>query len=372
MSTWLIEPRDTVVLRNGRSIGEGGMMRSLWFPWPSTIAGLLRYRAGTDAGTGRFGLTPEAAKRIPVAGPWLARLDAQGAITEWFMPAPLDCVWQRAHGGPWRRTPLTPRPPIAGHLCDAGVKGLELVGPLRPLTQDKPAADAPVFWSWTDLSAWLANPAACPKSFHNRPGLDALKREFRTHVTIAPATQTAEEGMLYGAEHLRFTRRGSVSIDRYAIVVRCDEASLQTRSGVALLGGERRVSSFRAAARTLDMAPPPIVGTLGSRLRVVLVTPAIFAEGAVPREIAGAKVVAACVGRPEVISGWDMARDDRNGKRVERGEKPTRRMAPAGSVYWVEVEGDARRWAERAWLTCVSSDEQDRLDGFGLCVVGGA
>lgn len=75
----------------------------------------------------------------------------------------------------------------------------------------------------------------------------------------------------------------------------------------------------------------------------------------------------------EVVSGWDLAFDNGAGK--PRGRpKPTRRLAPAGSVYFVELEGGARedleRWCDAAWLAPLSDGEQERRDGFGLAALG--
>lgn len=74
-------------------------------------------------------------------------------------------------------------------------------------------------------------------------------------------------------------------------------------------------------------------------------------------------MIASVVGRPEVVSGWDFDK---------RGPKPTRRMAPAGSVYWVKVDPtvDAKTWAKSIWMQSVSDEPQDKHDGFGLAVVG--
>ena len=127
----------------------------------------------------------------------------------------------------------------------------------------------------------------------------------------------------------------------------------------------RRFEKEAAAIARLDRGPldgwaPPALPQ--ARARVVLLTPALFAEGAVPQQIRGAQVVAAAVGRPQPISGWDMA---------ARGPKPTRRMAPAGSVYWVDLTGqDPAEWARRVHLKGICSDEQDSRDGFGLAAVG--
>lgn len=125
------------------------------------------------------------------------------------------------------------------------------------------------------------------------------------------------------------------------------------------LGGERRLSALRR-----DGFDPtwPVPALADGRARVVLLTPAVFAEGAVPARIGGARVVAAAVPRGAWISGWDL----RAG-----GPKKSRRLAPAGSVYWVELEDlDPSEWAARVQFREVSTDEQDRRDGFGLAVVG--
>jgi CRISPR-associated protein Cmr3 len=48
-------------------------------------------------------------------------------------------------------------------------------------------------------------------------------------------------------------------------------------------------------------------------------------------------------------------------------------MAPAGSVYWLTLNGSKaaiRDWATRHWMQSISDSEQDRKDGFGLAVLG--
>ena len=113
MTTWIVEPRDTLVVRDGRPIQEGSPpMHSLDFPWPSTIAGLVRTRIGTNE-HGQFKMTPTDARKIQVHGPWLATLNEKGNITEHLLPAPQDCVWhviERKNHVPskWERRRLAP------------------------------------------------------------------------------------------------------------------------------------------------------------------------------------------------------------------------------------------------------------------------
>ncbi|BAW02883.1 CRISPR-associated protein, Cmr3 [Thermus thermophilus] len=77
-------------------------------------------------------------------------------------------------------------------------------------------------------------------------------------------------------------------------------------------------------------------------------------------------MVAAVVGRPLAVSGWNL----KEGK-----PKPSRRAVPAGSVYFVRLpeawgEGEVRDWAGKVWFRNLSEEEQDRRDGFGLAALG--
>ena len=56
MKTWIIEPHDSFIARDGRPFGliAGVRAASLPFPFPSTTTGGVRTRAGLDA-AGRSG-----------------------------------------------------------------------------------------------------------------------------------------------------------------------------------------------------------------------------------------------------------------------------------------------------------------------------
>ena len=101
----------------------------------------------------------------------------------------------------------------------------------------------------------------------------------------------------------------------------------------------------------------------------MLLTPALFGQGYLPAWIltrAGvqAEVSAAAVPRYQTVSGWDY----KAGK-----PKANRRLAPAGSVYYLKLQGDddaIHAFADTVWMQTVSDDEQARRDGFGLAVLG--
>lgn len=369
MSWYLLEPRDPLMVRDGRPFGlDTDGARSLDFPPCSVTAGALRTRVGFAVGGGQaFGLSPTDARNIEVTGPLLARLRTKDGGAELLLPAPRDCVlFPAAPGSPaWDRHPLSPRPA-------EGERTSSLAVDLRPvsggsLPQGKPAKDAPAFWRAATLRAWLDRPTGgAPSPLLRADTHPGLPHEPRTHVSIDPKTDTADDGKLFSTDGLRFVSgaayrgaEGAFAADRLALLLRCDDARL--RPGTLPLGGERRLSALTAAPKQADwLWPAPAVK---GRARVALLTPAYFAGGAVPAQIGGAKVVAAAVGRPLTLSGWDIAAG---------GPKATRRYAPAGSVYWVEWGPgfDTAAWLAAVHQREISETDQDRKDGFGLAVVG--
>ena len=61
MTTWIIEPHDPLIFRDGRPFGPnpGARAKTLSFPFPSTTTGGVRTRAGLDKDKGTFITTRE-------------------------------------------------------------------------------------------------------------------------------------------------------------------------------------------------------------------------------------------------------------------------------------------------------------------------
>jgi CRISPR-associated protein Cmr3 len=104
--------------------------------------------------------------------------------------------------------------------------------------------------------------------------------------------------------------------------------------------------------------------------RIVLITPAHFLNGSQPswlgsqRESVTPSLQAIAISRPQVVSGWDFENNT---------PKRTRRLAPAGTTLFFKLDGDdatIEKWIDAMWMQCVSDEEQDRRDGFGLAVLG--
>lgn len=368
-----LEPRDPIVLGDGRSIGVNTMTSSIDVPFPSTLAGLVRTTLGRRA-DGRFDASKiEALKAQSLVGPLLTRLDPS---PELFVPSPADAIFFEDAATPTAlvRRRLTPQPLRDGEASDlpdgllyAGLAHEELRKPGR----------GPRYWAWSHFENWLlgADDGPAPADL----GLDRLTHEERTHVAIAVATRTAIDGALFRTDGVRYAHRTGGAEPRFERYALCFAWSGQTvPTGLVGLGGERRLSTLSRSSSALPTIPDRLVERVSAhrRVRLVLLTPAIFDLGFRPRAFDRARLIACAVGRPVVVSGWDHARNPPSRPDADPPigvPKPTRRCAPAGSVYWLELEPevqDIEAWVKDHWFLNVSSNEQDRRDGFGLAVVG--
>ena len=101
MAIWLIEPRDPLIVRDGRPFDPtpGAQAISLPFPFPSTTTGGARSRAGLDE-NGIFPYSQsskelEELKKLKVRGPLLVEFSVDENNVEqvqWLAPAPLDAL----------------------------------------------------------------------------------------------------------------------------------------------------------------------------------------------------------------------------------------------------------------------------------------
>jgi CRISPR-associated protein Cmr3 len=136
---------------------------------------------------------------------------------------------------------------------------------------------------------------------------------------------------------------------------------------LGLIGGEGRITAMNE--RTAPPLPPcPEKVKNARRVRLILATPGFFSGGWRPGWLTAQggsppgfpnvrlKLIAAAVPRSVPISGWDYAK---------REPKPSRLLAPAGSVYFCEAEGDA----SCLWLKSICGDQAAR-DGFGIVALG--
>ena len=415
----LIQPRDPLIVRDGRPFAAfpGAKVRGYPFPPPQVIAGAVRGRVGYACGyqKGDRDKWRHLLSLVRVEGPLLLDRAAGGVL----FPAPLDAVLKRMEDAVLKRMEEEPCPERrkkegAGYRLyrlgpepieeGAGTNlpaGLEPVFAPQSMPKVKSAA-MPAFWYAERFLAWLGGKpeAYLELGSPGELGFRGLPTEYRTHVKIEAETQTAEESKLFETSGLEFlypeeeaaptgnglngqnTRLSGVR--DLALLVRvtadlpasCPGSLEAALTGIHPLGGERRLALWEPQAQeALWLAEPP--GELlreierTKRARLVLLTPADFNTGGNERPylppggaFGGARVVAAAVDRPLVVSGWDM---------LAGQPKPSRRLVPAGSVYFVDLSevGDVETWVKGRWMSVLPEQpEQSQRDGYGLAVVG--
>lgn len=384
----LLRPRDPIILRDARpfSTDPGARAFTLDWPLPSTIAGALRTHIGAAAGIDwENSDARRQALGIEFRGAFLVDRDKDSAPWTAYLPAPADAVVYRPADGAgeelrvMRLRPdesVTPDGP-AGCNLPAG-EDLPLV-PMEVERDEKPVTKY-TFWSLADTITWLTGGDV---SFQIREGIE---RESRVHIAVSGETYTAEEGRLFATTGLAFSPASRSRWEKHpesAILCRVhlNGQSWTPDAAFLTLGGERRqvrVAESGSLERDPWTIPDELIQALKdkTRLRLQLVTPALFRTGWCPGWLTqkhrdrnppqinglGLKLRAAAVGRRVPISGWDLT----NGC-----EKPIRYAAPAGSVYFFDVAKPlSREQIEALWLAPLSDGVYNRQDGFGLAVPG--
>ena len=375
MLIYTIQPKAPLVFRSGRPFGEGSRDGAN-FPWPSSIAGMLRTtwmdQAGLEAGK-LDKVQPQNLLAKTTLGPFLAR-NTGTSITA-FVPKPADSILL-VNANTVKLYRLQPGSFDEGCGSDLPEGMLPVViEPDAPLGKPQPGAS---FWPLDTLLQWMRGIKPDAQSF--------VKTDFltdtRTSVSIDRNSFAAAEGKLFQVQGLDLSRvrseTGGFSNTDWCLLAGFSET---LASQVVTLGGERRMSWLEANAQTqlspLKL-PPEHAKALNDTEGVVitLATPAVFTygwkpawldanfEGMVPG-VDGLKVKlrSAAIERWQGISGWDL---------LQQAPKLARKAVAAGATYWFEIvekpSGDD--WVNKLWLAPLSDDEQDRRDGFGLAVPG--
>ncbi len=378
MSLWLLVSRDPLIFRDGKpfTANPGERAKSLAFPFPSTVAGSVRTLIGTNPKTGIFNLQPqqlEGLKKRIVRGPILVELSHTDTIQEMFFPAPMDALLVEEKGQQVFRYALLPFRAPQGAKTD--LDDLNLIGPSKHV-KEKPFLHAPLFWRWTEMQKWLKGEADGPIADPDSLGIIGAERESRSHVSIQPDVQVSREGALFQTSGMEFIRvkfdqeNRMMDANSLALAVEIDEDA-DIKEGLFYLGGERRLAHWQRTQTILEKCPDTIKEKIiqQKHCRLILATPAYFEGGYLPANWTndfGIIVQAVAVRRYQTVSGWDYETNT---------QKPTRRLAPAGSVYFLKFnektkEADIRIFIDSVWLKAISDDEQARNDGFGLALLG--
>lgn len=370
-----MEPLDVWLFRDGRPFTAGAdhHASSVFPPSPRTLYGALRTKLLFDAverGEGRLadqGFVertvgrPDDLDRLTVRGPLLGRRNGRGRVERYF-PAPLDlaridpldeetALWQL----------LAPGADVPGLVTDA------VLAVPWAFTTGRPAPAEGDWLPEDDFFATLLGEAR-----RSTPASDLYDTERRSGIELDAGAEgirprrVVREGRLYTVAFVRPAHDVGLCLD----VEGFDGLG---ETGLLGLGGEGRASCYETMPAAMpDRSTVRERIAQAGRLKLVLVTPALFAGGWLPSwidsasrattgDVAGLRLVAAAVGRPRPIGGFD----------VRAGHpRPTRLAAPAGSVYWFEeTERGAAGRAFDALDGEGVSDEAATI-GFGLCYLG--
>ncbi|MEF3168226.1 MAG: type III-B CRISPR module-associated protein Cmr3 [Deltaproteobacteria bacterium] len=380
MNSVFLEPLDVLFLRGNKLFGDPGSFgESMIPPWPSVAAGAIRSRMLVDGG-----IDPAAFARGEVEHPELGTPARPGPFTltafhlarrycnghvEVLYQIPADLVVSEdANGAPSVRT-LTPNPLLR-------VEGLACSGPLPLLPvlaetkRSKPASGY-----WLTQKGWEKYLIGQTPQGDDLVKSDILwKLDHRVGVGLDAATHRAAEGRLFFVQAVSMVKQcNRIGMDSYDVgFLATVTGATPPQDGTLRLGGDGRAAAIRPIRPATAKLPEADFSSIAQagRCRLVLATPGIFPGG---WRLPGmdengifrfgnirARVVSAAVPRFEVVSGWDLAKWQ---------PKPAQRVAPTGSVYWLdELEATPeaiRKLAERGLWTDEDYDVNTRrAEGF--------
>jgi CRISPR-associated protein Cmr3 len=258
------------------------------------------------------------------------------------------------------------------------------------ISEDMKPDTGPRFWSLEVMSRWLRD--ELPADYFTEKSTreqklfcGTIEKEERVHVKIDSHTFAAEEEKLFSTEALAFSDDLSFLVS----IETSDNKVLDTLNTLNIthpMGGEHRLAHFKALPAAELLHPPQDIITALSNaqsLRMILATPAPFAQGWLPgwldaKTLTGTppgleesglvlKLKGACVERWKPLSGWSLEKLKSTGK---PGPKPVKRLVPAGSVYFFQVQSGQASQVADIWLKSIMEEPQARRDGFGLALWG--
>jgi CRISPR-associated protein Cmr3 len=329
-----IEPSDVWLFRDGRpfSAGTDHWAHSLFPPTPFTIQGLVRSKVLLDSD-----LSVEAyRRRVPEAqtlieqigwggddfghlrllGPYVAKRDAVDGKLVRHYPVPADVV-RLGSGKLEILAPLGDDVPFVANWPP----GAQQLRPLWHVTAELLKAPR---GRWLDEEAMRDYLAGDPPRHVIRDD-ELFVREPRPGIRRERATGTTAEGYLYEVGFVRPKHDVGLEVEIRGI------PSWKPQTGILGIGGEARAGYYELWPERKSEFPRQVEG----RFKVYLAAPAFFESGWLPDDWHGffgggsARLVAAAVGRPHFIGGWDIARQK---------PRPIRAAVPAGSVYYFETE----------------------------------
>ncbi|MBB5015885.1 type III-B CRISPR module-associated Cmr3 family protein [Rehaibacterium terrae] len=381
-AAYFLEPLDVLVLRGNKLFGDAGSVgESLVPPWPSVAAGALRSHLlacdRVDLQRYARGDQPHPALGTPAQpGPFtltafhLARRMANGRVEPLFAP-PADLVLSPGEEslGEARNDGDRRCPPKASRMLPQALgHGIAVSCPLpkAPVLAQAQRIKPEGGW-WLSASGWRAYLAGSPipeSAWVEQARL--WKTELRVGVGLDASRGAAEDHRLFSSQAVAMT-------PGVGFLAAVTGATLPAPA-VVRFGGDGHPATLTAADAEWPIPDYDHIARAG-RCRMVLTTPGLFPQGWLPTgsgtpdatrgaafELHGirGRIVCSAVPRSEVVSGWNLATQQ---------PRPAQRVAPAGSVYWLELEPGTTaealaKLADQGLWSSPCEDDERRVQGF--------
>jgi CRISPR-associated protein Cmr3 len=323
MTVVALKAFDTLFFRDGKpfSMGEETWATGLFPPPLSVVYGALR----TSYFSEHIGELKKANREDDPTLSLRINFSAYHGGGKYFYPCPLDIVQKKEKKGEPEYSLLELVERQAD--CCSSLQGVELPMLLQSQQQVEVASG---LIDEISLNEYLQN-SLVPPALLNMDNY--LREEPKVGISRNNLTGSADEGMLY--------RVGMKRMLELNLAV--GYSGLNITGRLMRLGGEGKSVSVSELNENQNVQGMSVLHKKDEFFKLYLATPAIFNEGwrPAPDKIPGAKLVAAVIGKPLYIGGFDMK--PKNGQRPH--PKPMRRAVPAGSIYYyqgiAEVQGDS-------------------------------
>lgn len=389
MKYYWIDALSPLVFRSGKPFGAQSDTHDIVFPLPSAAAGVIRTLSAQqkdDDFSGEFDITQ--LKQITSNGIFLAQQDDSGSL-KLFAPKPADSLYLKNKSTKQiDLIRLSPREMEEGCGCDLPCIKKETspeinddnLSTLLPVQMPADMTDDELkgkpqsgkqFWLLEDWLKWQ-NGDDLSYEHIDKNGVNLPSPDARTHVAIDRDTQISRDGLLfqtaaYDLANQRKEHHQGWEETRLGFVIATPET---LKDDTVRFGGEGQLSRLEKVNLAENTFRQP--EKLGNKIKLTLLTPAIFAqgwlpawldkntlEGTLPHTQTRVKLRAVAMERWLPVSGWDLA---------ERRPKAMRKAVSAGAVYWFDIVTNANDVANVANQS-ICDDEQDKRDGFGIVAV---
>jgi CRISPR-associated protein Cmr3 len=402
-SKWLwIEPLDVLFFRDSKpfTAGESFRAKSAFPPTPYPFVGAIRSRVladvlpqvGSNLDAYREHITnrvnhqelneivtvlgdAEGYGKLEFRGPFLARQKPDKRY-EFLFPAPLD-LFEKQQLNPLDKLPsgVLFNPPAGSTRSPTLLWSRESLG----------SELKDVFLSNQGLRRYLQG--EIPRE--DERNKEFFWRELRVGIALKPGRRTVEEGMFYMPEMIRLADKTGFVLEVAGLSFANTSINYNfPREGLLQLGGESRGAYYQTLEEgnplgKLEELGAALEGQIQQtrRFKLYLASPAIFENGWLPDFIIDraklegrieglhVQLVAAAVGKPLPIGGWDLA---------NKRPKTMYKAVPPGSVYFFELlEGDVQDAFNAFHFKCRLQQEAKDVKlkelakiGFGLTFVG--